>query len=262
MLCLRYSYLLLLLICHFGLSQDLKIIAVDEPPAVYINQENQHDGYILAIIHAMQKLLNNKTDLVFVPEARALNIMDHQPNTILLGISRTATRENKFHWLGQVLFKKWQVYALSDYAYLDIKTLEDLRTMPSIGVVRGDVREEWLVNLKFKNLTSVTLHKQNIQMLNLGRVSAIVYDIQGLAYHAADLGLSLDHFKPIYTLNIAPVYIVLSLGSTPAVLKNWQNAFDTLIKNGGLGVIADHWHDRLINQYNIASDIENNILVF
>ncbi|MDP5030604.1 MAG: transporter substrate-binding domain-containing protein [Paraglaciecola sp.] len=256
-------YLLFVLFFHFSspTAQELRIYAVDEPPAAYINQYEQQDGYVLAIVKAMQKELSNNTPILFIPEGRALTIMAREPNVILIGISRTPSREHHYFWLAQVMVKKWQVYALSGVA-MNIDTLDDLKVLANIGVVRGDVREEWLINRHFKNLNSVTLHKQNIQMLKLGRVNAIVYDEQGLRFHANTLGFRLGDFTPVYTVNMAPVYIVMSKYSNPTLVKNWQQAFKTISKNGELQNISEQWQTKLAQKYNMTSEIRNNILVF
>lgn len=258
---MRNLYLFAFFLCQQGLTQELKILTVDEPPVSYINQDNQADGYIIAIVNALQKSLDTEVEMVFVPEARALNIMANQANVMLLGISRTPAREQHFIWVAPLMFKKWQVYTLAQSA-IEIKNIDDLRALSSIGVVRGDVREEWLVNKNFKNLNSVTLHKQNMQMLGLGRVNAIVYDKQGLIYQASDLGLELSDFKAVFTLNMAPVYIVMSIGSSTSLVEQWQAAFATLVANGELRAISEVWQARLMHKYQIQSEIQDNILVF
>lgn len=258
---MRYLSTLLYWLCFQGIAQEVKIFAVDEPPAAFINEKHHQDGYVVDIVRAMQHTLNDKTSIIFLPEGRALNILAKEPNSILMSISRTPDREHHYYWIAQVMAKKWQVYTLSD-SDIVINTLDDLRSLASIGVVRGDVREEWLINKDFKNLNSVTQHKQNIQMLHLGRVNAIVYEKQGLAYQVNLLGIELSHFKPVFTLNEAPVYIVMSINSSVVQVKKWQHAFDTITANGELQTIAENWQFTLRQEFNISSKIKNNILVF
>jgi polar amino acid transport system substrate-binding protein len=257
---------LLLLTCQFclvlkGHSQELKIMAVDEPPAAFIGHDNAPKGYVYDIVKAMQQVTHNKTDIIFVPEARALNMLAQEPNAMLLGISRIPSREQHYFWIAQVMFKKWEVYvpAKSDIA---INTIDDLRGLTRIGVVRGDVREEWLIDHYFTNLNSVTLHEQNIQMLDLGRVSAIVYDKQGMVFQTEALGLAIDEFRSVFTLNRAPVYIVMSKLSPMTIVAEWQNAFNTISINGELLAISKRWQASLLKLYKLDSDIQNNILVF
>jgi ABC-type amino acid transport substrate-binding protein len=247
--------------CHWAVATELKILAVDEPPAAYIDVANKQNGYVLEIVKAMQQVLNNNAKILFVPEARALNIMADEPNTLLMSISRTASRELHFKWIAKVMDKKWEVYTLAN-ANITIDSLQQLKSLSSIGVVRGDVREEWLVNENFKNLNSVTLHKQNIQMLELGRVDAIVYEKQGLLYQTNALGIAPEMFKSVFVLNQASVYLVMSKYSSPELVQQWQSAFTTIVQTGELNHISLRWQSILHSQFNIPSYIENNILVF
>lgn len=258
---MRFTIAFLCWFCFQTIAQEVKIFAVDEPPAAYINEYNSQDGYVLDIVKAMQEALNDKTKIIFLPEGRALNILAKQPNSILMSISRTQAREQQYVWIGQVMSKTWRVYTLAD-SNIKINTLDELRSLSSIGVVRGDVREEWLINKGFNNLNSVTLHKQNIHMLNLARVDAIVYENQGLAFQSASLGIALSDFKSVLTLNEAPVYIVMSIKSSKKQIEEWQTAFQIIEDNGKLQDIAQHWQTKLTQKYNISSDIRNNILVF
>ena len=242
-------------------AQELKILAVDEPPAAFIDSSNQPDGYVVDIVKAMQKTLNHHARINFIPEARGLNIMADEPNTLLMSISRTPSREPHFNWIAKVMDKKWEVFTMAN-RHISVGSLQDLRVLSSIGVVRGDVREEWLVNANFKNLNSVTMHKQNIQMLELGRVEAIVYEKHGLLIQANSLGIESSRFKSVFVLNQASVYIVMSKGSSPQLVKQWQMAFSEIAENGELQNIALRWQGILRSQLNIDSEVVNNILVF
>ena len=259
---LKYSLLAILLLTHgFTRSAELKILAVDEPPAAYSNMQGEADGYVIDIIRAMQKRLNNHAKVLFIPEARALNIMAEEPDTLLLSISRTPSREANFHWIAKVMEKRWEVYTQVG-SNIEIGSLQDLKRLNSVGVVRGDVREEWLINKNFKNLNSVTQHKQNVQMLGLGRVDAIVYEEQGLAYQANALGLSQQEFKSVFTLNQTSVYIVLSKNSSSQLVEQWQQAFRHIVDSGELQTIALSWQAILLNQFGINAQIVDNTLVF
>ncbi len=101
---------------------------------------------------------------------------------------------------------------------LHASSLQDLANINAIGVVRGDVREEWLVNRKFTNLYSVTQHDQNVQLLLWGRLPAIVYEQQGLTYSCEQLLIDCGQFKAIYTLHQSNVYLVMSKKNTTSNL--------------------------------------------
>jgi ABC-type amino acid transport substrate-binding protein len=188
-------------------------------------------------------------------------MLSKKQNILFFSLSKTKFRENKYTWLGQVMSKKWQVYALKTSA-LAIDNFEQLKRLSILGVVRGDVREEWLVNHKFTNLHSVTNHKQNILRVLKRRIPAFIYEEQGLLHMCKELNIDASLFKVIHTVNTAPVYIVMSKNSASDILALWERAFNKLLANGEILKISRYWQSKLQDEFMISSDISNNILVF
>ncbi|MGL1958163.1 MAG: transporter substrate-binding domain-containing protein [Colwellia sp.] len=249
------------LLSFFTHAEDLRIIAVNEPPASYLDSQGRVEGYVVDIIEALQIQLNDKTNIEFVPEARTLNIADNKANIIFFSFSRTAFREHNYHWIGLVMKKNWNIFALKDSS-LKINQLSDLKTLPLIGVVRGDIREEWLINRKFINLDSVTQHEQNVRRLAMRRLPAIAYEKQGLAYLCKSLNIDINRFKSIYLMNQSDVYIAMSKRGTSAELvKKWQDAFKVITENGTLQNIAYKWQTKVYQQLKMEVSINENILV-
>jgi len=254
-------FLLLLFFPCFVFSSEFRVLSVNEPPANYLNKTGVPDGYVVDIIKALQKEVGNNAKIEFMPEVRALNIMQTTANTLLFSISKTKYRENLYLWLGQVMEKRWDVYALKA-SNLKIKELKQLKKLPMIGVVRGDVREEWLLTNDFTNLYSVTNHRQNVQRLLTGRVSTIVYEEQGLKYICQELGIDSTLFQSIYTINFSPVFIVISKGTHSTTFDAWQHAFNKLMSNGEIEKISLTWQHKLWNDFLIESELIEGILHF
>jgi len=256
---------LLIYIIHSPLnivySHELRILTVNEPPANYLNEAGIAEGYVIDIVKKLQQEIGNKSKIEFVPEARALNILSTRNDAIFFSLSKTKFRENKYTWLGKVMSKKWHVYALKA-STLAVENINQLQKLPVLGVVRGDVREEWLVNRQFTNLHSVTNHRQNVLRLLNSRIPAFVYEKQGLLHICKELNIDANLFKVIHTINIAPVYIVMSKGISPDILNLWQSTFNKLLTNGDIEEISRHWQSKLWNEFKITSDISNGILIF
>lgn len=242
-------------------ANEIRILSVDEPPANYLNEKNEPDGYAVDIINALKKEVGSKSEIEFTPEARAINLIRTQPNIILFSISRTPFRENDYRWIGPIFTKKWEVYTLktSDFK---VNNFEDLKTLPVIGLVRGDVREEWLINKKLTNLHSVTHHQQNIQRLLMGRVSAIVYEKSGLTQLMNEMKIDSSIIESIFTINEAPVYIAVSKRTSFKTFKVWQRAFENIKRNEKLKQISTLWQSRLMEDFKIESKISNQLLTF
>lgn len=249
-------FLLSLFIVLKSYGNQLTVISVVEPPSNYINADNLPDGYVTDIMQALMTEAGQVKVIEFVPEARAMHMMAKQPNIMLFSISRTKHREDKFHWIGHVMSKAWHVYARSD-SDLNITSIDDLKKLSSLGVVRGDVREEWLSNQGFANLRSITEHEQNIRLLMKGRVDAIAYEEQGLLFALNKTNFDREMFKSIYQLNESDVYISMSKnGTNEATVKRWQAAFNRIKTNGILENIAKKWQKRMKAEFAIDTQLK------
>lgn len=254
-------FISLLLYSKCIVAQPLKILTVDEAPANYKAPNGQAKGYVTDIVKAMQLYLGvSHIDIDFAPEARSLNILSNQPNVIFFSLSRTKHRESKYHWVGKVMEKSWWVYTLPTNA-TKLTHVDDLRKLSAIGVVRGDIREEWLVNKGFTNLQSVTHHKQNLNMLLKSRIPAIVYSPYGMTAMLEELNLSMNKVKMSFLLNRSPVYIVMSKGTSQYTVEQWQNAFAALKQNGTLKLISEKWQGRISEAFMLLPKIKDDILI-
>lgn len=242
-------------------AKDVRILSVDEPPANYLNENNKPEGYAVDIINALKKQVGSNSEIEFTPEARAINLVRTQANILLFSISRTDFRESDYRWIGPIFTKKWEVYALKK-SNLIINNFDDLKTLPIIGLVRGDVREEWLINKKLTNLHSVTHHQQNIQRLLIGRVSAIVYEKSGMSQLFKALQLDETEVESIFTIKEAPVYIAISKKTSLKTFNIWQRAFNKIKQNGQLKQISTDWQKKLKDDFKIKSKISNQLLTF
>jgi polar amino acid transport system substrate-binding protein len=253
---------LLLLIC--GLAQAVspaqRIITVEEPPASFALPDGQTDGFVVDLVKALQRELNDSTPIELMPEGRAMLTAQQEPNVLLFSFSRTAEREAMYHWLLPVLQKRWQIY-LPALSQRQLHSLTDLRKLNAIGVVRGDVRESYLLQQGFTNLVAVTSHQQNLQMLNSGRVDAIAGDSLELAYqirkhhHTAPPKLAL-------TLRSSNVYLIMPKQASPQLQQRWQHAISALKQRGELEIIAVHWQQRIAEELQINVQRDGHLLLF
>ncbi len=243
---------------------DIRVLTVEEPPSSYKDPSLKARGYAVDVFKLLVKdtQLENHPTIEFIPEARVLNIAEQQPNVIFFAFSRTVLREDKFYWIGAVASKKWQIYSLKN-AHISIQTIEELQHFPMIGVVRGDVREEWLIDRGFTNINSVTQHEQNVKLLLLGRLPVIAFEQQGLNFITSKLNEDPSLIRAVYTLNESKNYIAMSKkGTNKQLVSALQNRYQTILNNGSLNQLAVNWQEKLAQKYQIQSEIKNGILNF
>lgn len=261
---MKYYLVIFLFISFTALAENLRVLTVMEPPSSYISEQGVPTGYAVDIFNLLVKNTDFENDytIEFVPEARVLNIADQKSNIVFFAFSRTALREDKYHWIGAVATKKWQAYALK-HSNIHIDSIEQLKQFPMIGVVRGDVREEWLIDQGFVNLVSVTQHEQNVKLLLMGRLPIIAFENQGLTFITRKLNEDASVIKPIFTLNKANNYIAMSKNQTDMkMVKELKARYLAIKKNGALHALSVKWQSELENTYKIQSEIDGDLLSF
>lgn len=240
---------------------SLRLITVDEQPANFTRSDGSMDGFAVEIVQALQRELNDQSRLEIMPEGRALLTAQQEHNVLLFSFSRTPEREHSFHWLLPVLKKRWQIY-VHPQSQLKLQSLADLRKLAAIGVVRGDVRESYLMQQGFTNLVAVTTHQQNLQMLQNERVQAIVDDGIELAYVIKEQSSPQIVPKMAMTLRTSNVYIMIRKTADPQEVARWQQAVETLKLRGDLEQIAVAWQQRIEQELHITVQREGHLLVF
>lgn len=252
----------LLFLPNSGFSA-LRVITVEEPPMSYSDIDGNAQGYANEVVKAVLNIAKLNPDIEFAPEARAMNMALTKGGVALIGFSRTQNREASFHWIGELYRKDWFIYSLTS-TEISISNLSDLQTLSKIGVVRGDVREEWLLTRGFQNLLSVTLHKQTVQMLLKNRVPAIAYESAGLRSTCQTLGLDCHEIKAAYRLNHSSVYLLLSKHpESQPYLNLLKQAYIQALNSGDISDITNKWHTALSNKgYSIDIAQDKPILTF
>ena len=176
--------------------------------------------------------------------------------------SRTPNREDEFYWIGQLIVKTWSAYSLSSNP-IQIENMEQLRKVKAIGVVRGDIREEWLTEQGFTNLHPSVNHKQNIHRLRSGRLDLIAYESQGIQHLLWEEWLEADDIKSVYQLKTSDVYLLMSKpGTDPKLMQRWKSATEKFKRSGQQQFIAEKWQMVLKHYHAIDTEVVDSVLYF
>ncbi len=239
----------------------LQIITVIEPPSSYLDSHGQLTGYATEQVRALQRQLQDRTQIQLMPESRALLTANRQPGVLLYGFSRTIDREPDYHWIMPLARKSWILYQRSTDPN-PVRSLDEARALSSIGVVRGDIREEWLLAQGFTNLQASASHAQNLARLHSGRLDAIAFEPQGMQYLTREAGQSLSVYRPSLRFHSSEVWLLMSRQTPAAEVARWQQAAEQLQQNGTLATIASQWQLRLRHNEQIQCRLEGQLLTF
>lgn len=239
------SLIIIVLLClactPYCTADDIKIFAVNEPPSSYTDSSGHIVGFSIDVVRAIQARIGDNSKIQIVPEARALLTARKKPNILLLAYSRTAEREDNFHWITLLLRKPWVMYSKSANS-ITLNNLDDAKSISNIGVVIGDVREKYLSSKGFTNLYRNISHQQNLKMLNLNRIELLFYEPLGMAYLCDELGIPLANFNPVFFLKSTDVYLMMSKNNSSTDLVNkWQEASRAIKNDGTFETITNEW---------------------
>lgn len=233
----------------------LRIITVDERPSAFI-QDGQLTGFVFELVQALQNQLGDHSPIELLPEDQALQQAHQYGNALLFSFSRTPARESEFHWLLPVLQKRWLVMTREPKPAL--RNLAQLRKLTAVGVVRGDIRETFLLHAGLTNLRRARDHQQNLLWLHNGEVEAIATDSLAVA-------LPNGQNQPLssaFELQQSEVYLVMPKTADQQLYQRCQHAILQLQQQGTLEKIAIRWQQRLQQQSTLTVNRAGIVLQF
>lgn len=252
----RYLVMIIVLILYHGMShgaESLKVITTEEPPLSY-KENSQVTGLVTDIVIELIKRTNSKAVVKIQPWNRAYATGLREKNVVLFTAGRTQQREELFHWIGPVIKKHW-VLISNQKSNIKISSLNDLKAVGKIGVVRADAKESYLKSLGLNNIHAVGTYQQAFKMLSLSRLDLVVTADVEIPVVANHIGFSAAQFPMVYKLREIGSYIVMSKGTSRALVNQWQLAFKGLKEDGFIAKVARQWSKKLAVPLNASNGV-------
>lgn len=212
-------------------AHSLNIYCEDDAPFQFRKPDGQLSGMLVEVVIEIQNRVGNTDPIQMVPWARGLKYLDTVPNTLLFAISRTEQRNPLYQWIGPVAETEFGFYAKAD-SPIKIKSLEDAKRVPSIGVYRDDVRDQFLTQAGFKNLERANDNMLNFKKLMAGRFVMYAGASNGIQSDAERAGFVQADVKLVYTFLKTQDFIAASAGTDPQVVAQWNAALEAMKKDG------------------------------
>ncbi|MGE4194774.1 MAG: substrate-binding periplasmic protein [Pseudodesulfovibrio sp.] len=240
-------------------ADSLRVLTVNEPPANYIDTDGNITGFSVDVAKEIQRRIGDPTPIELLPERRLLSLAENGSH-IVIGISRTPGREHRYHWITKLLFKPWILYSYKDNN-THITTLDQAKEV-RVGVVNGDVREEFARENGFKRIDTTNSHLSNMRKLMEGRIDLAFLEPQGVAYECSVNKLELSAFKPRLVPYASEVYIAMPRDTDLDLFRRWEEAARDMKRDGTFFAIAVTWSMRLRDKYGIESIPTADELIF
>jgi methyl-accepting chemotaxis protein/ABC-type amino acid transport substrate-binding protein len=226
---------------------QMTVVTAHEPPFNFTDAANKDEvrgdqvkGFSPDVVREILKRTGHQAELRITSWERTYEALQKDPNIALYSMARTPTRENMFAWVGPLVHSNSMLFVKRGSG-LTVKSLFDARKLPSIGVMPGDSKEQFLTSKGFTNLDRSPDWPTVFRKLLDGKTAAIVMTDTDLPVIAREAGLNPDDFEPACDLFVTRLYIGLSKATDAAVVRSWQDALDAMKHDGTFQKLADKW---------------------
>lgn len=207
------------------------------------------DGKIEGLAVDLAKELVERTQVKasydIYPWARAYSDAQRFANKLLLSVSRTPDREEKFKWIGRIVTSKVTYWRLKDRADIQGPLGPDQLAKLKISVQRNAMYHEYLKQHlpNTNNLALTTTNAQAIKMLFAGRVDVMMSNEVTFKQRAMELGLDPNKLEEVDTeTNLYSVlYLAFSKQTPDHLVTLFQNTYKALEEEQVIDEIRQHW---------------------
>jgi len=166
------------------------------------------------------------------PWARAYDMAQTKPNVLIYLIARTKAREQQFQWAGEIMKIQYHLYRLK-HRPLAITDLESAKRF-TIGVMRDDVRQQYLQAKGFGRLVISAQSGDNFRKLLSGQVDLVPLTTDDASSLCKETGFDCAGLERVMTLDEAStgLYMAYSRATPDAVVQRTRRAFEQIKAEG------------------------------
>jgi polar amino acid transport system substrate-binding protein len=220
-------------------AESLQLYTEDYPPLNFARGERPV-GLAVDLVRELFVRTGDHGRISVVPWARGYQAAQSEANTGLFVTMRTAEREKLFKWVGPVAVVVTSFYALKGSG-IRIDSLADAALVGTIAVPRQWYSYQTLQARGLPNLYGVIGPQQMMSMLRHGRVPVVVADNVTLESLLALGGLRPENVEPLYGFLRSEAYIAFSAHTPDSVIRDWQQALDSMKADGSFALIYRRW---------------------
>lgn len=167
------------------------------------------------------------------PWARAYDMALQEPNVLIFMIARTPLREAQFKWAGEFMRIEYHLYKLRTDTEVVVHTLQDAKAY-SVGVMRDDVRHQFLQAQGFKRLVVSAQNGDNFRKLVNRQVQLLPMPERDAIALCEEAHIDYAMLEKVYTLDALStgLFMAYSKATPDEVVARTRVAFDKLKADG------------------------------
>jgi polar amino acid transport system substrate-binding protein len=174
--------------------------------------------------------------LALYPWARAFDMALQEPNVLIYLIARTPARETQFKWAGEFMRIDYHLYKLRESTDIVVHSLQDAKRY-SVGVMRDDVRQQYLQGEGFTKLVISARNSDNFKRLLNRQVQLVPMPERDAAQLCEEAHVDPAILQQVYTLDklSTGIYMAYSKATPDETVARTRSAFDKIKADGTVG---------------------------
>jgi ABC-type amino acid transport substrate-binding protein len=218
----------------------LRIITENFPPFNYAGPDGKAAGQATDVVNGILNRLNQTAAIEVLPWSDGYNLARAGPRVVLYSTGRTDEREKLFKWVGPIASYEYTLYARNGSG-LQVTSIETAKKAGRIGVVKDDVRYQFLQENHFDNITTCTDDAGCLRNLMAGTTDLWLGTSENAAYIAREESIDPSAFTALYPIRTDPLYIAFSNDTPDSVITSWQNTLDAMKQDGTFDAIRSRY---------------------
>ncbi len=208
-----------------------RIITEESPPFNFAGADGKAAGVATDVVQGILTRLNQTAAIEILPWSEGYAFARAGPRVALYSTARTAERENLFKWVGPIASNDFTFYGKNG-TRLNINSLEAAKKAGRIGVVKDDVRYQFLQENRFTTITTCGSDAGCLRDLMAGTTDLWLGSSMNAAEIARNTGIDRSAVRALYEVRTVPLYIAFSPDTPDTVITRWQDALDMMKRDG------------------------------
>ncbi|HOZ12791.1 MAG TPA: transporter substrate-binding domain-containing protein [Thermotogota bacterium] len=215
------------------------LINHDYRPFSFVENERLQ-GFAVELISALSPSAEETAQMHGMAFDQAYSLLLSGGDYALPTLVFTSERKPLFQWVGPIAIAMTHLYA-SPFFFQKIASLEEAKTIESIGVVKAFYSTQLLEREGFKNLVYFEDEKQLLENLLSGAITLAPFDDSVLFHLLEGRSASSTGLRSSVPLNLDMMYIGFSRNVPEETVSDWQARLDRLKKTGEFRILYQKW---------------------
>ncbi len=219
---------------------SLRLYTEDFPPYNAIDKDGMITGQSTAVVREIAERLGQNVTIELVPWAEGYGHALNEPDTGLYSAARTAEREPLFLWVGPIGTYEYVFYAKNGSG-ISAPTLDAVRKVRAVGVVKDDVRHQYLAANGLANLVLYPNDTAAVRDLLNGTIDLWLGSSNTARATALAAGIDPAELTPVYPVRKDELFIAFNNETPPAVVDAWQETLNAMKRDGTYDAILSRY---------------------